>query len=485
MGPLVAGVDCSTQETKVAVVDPESGRLLALGRSAHTVTGNRGARESDPRQWWTAMADAFAQTRLAREIGAISVAGQQHGLVCLDEHGEALRPAILWNDVRPAAQAAALVDSLGPKTWAQLTGGPPIASFTVAKWVWLRENEPWTAAATKAIRLPHDYLTERLTGHGITDRGDASGTGWWDTRSERYAPEVLELPSVEIDVDLLPRVLAPTELAGEVLAPRATELGLRSGVVVGPGTGDNMGAALGLGVGIGQPVVSLGTSGTAYAVSPCRSEDPTGVVAGFADATGRFLPLACTLNCTLSVDLVAGWFGLGREDVAESDDVVFLPWFDGERTPNLPNATARLTGVRQSTTPRQILMAAYEGAAASLLAALDKVAEQAGGTDPSAPLVLIGGGARGQTWRNVVGRLSGRALLIPSAGELVALGAAVQAAAALSGEDPISIATRWNASNGILVEAVARDDERVERIAAACDAMVAATRGAAVAGRYA
>lgn len=480
-GPLVAGVDCSTQQTKVAVVDPGSGRVLALGRSAHTVTGGGGARESDPREWWAAMADALAQTGLAREIAAISVAGQQHGLVCLDGNGEPLRPAILWNDVRPGPQASALAETLGRETWAELTGAPPIASFTVAKWAWLRENEPDTAAATRAIRLPHDYLTERLTGHGVTDRGDASGTGWWSTRSEKYAPEVLGLASVGLEVDFLPRVLAPTELAGEVLAVPAAELGLRAGVVVGPGTGDNMAAALGLGVGIGEPVVSLGTSGTVYAVSNRRSVDPMGVVAGFADATGRFLPLACTLNCTLSVDRVAGWFGLGRDDVDDSDDVVFLPWFDGERTPNLPTAAAQLTGVRQGTTPRQILMAAYEGAAASLLAALDKVEEQAGDIDPRAPLVLIGGGARGRTWRDVVGRLSGRSLLVPTVGELVALGGAAQAAAALSGEDPTSIARRWNTSSGMLVHAVPRDNDRFDRIAAARDAMVAAARDAPVA----
>jgi xylulokinase len=472
VGKLIAGVDTSTQATKVLVVDAETGTLVAQGRAAHTVSGERGARETDPREWWAALRAALAETGRAAEVEAIAVGGQQHGLVALDADGEPLRRSMLWNDTRSAPQALALIEAIGVERLADRVGSRPVASFTATKWAWVREHEPAVAEATRAIRLPHDYLTERLTGNGVTDRGDASGTAWWSTADEAYAHDILAHPLLRIDEAMLPRVLGPREPAGEVTDAAATATGLRPGVVVGPGTGDNMGAALGLGLRAGQVAVSLGTSGTTYAVSERRTADPSGIVAGFADATGRFLPLAATLNCTLAVDRVAALFGLDRDDVAPSGEVVALPWFDGERTPNVPNASGTIVGLRHDTRPQQVLMAAYEGASASLLDAVDAIAAQTGGLDPAAPLVLIGGGAKGRTWVDVVRRLSGRPVLIPDAQELVAIGAAVQAAAILGGEDPGVVAARWGTNRGTLHDAVPRDDERLARIAALRAAVV-------------
>jgi xylulokinase len=472
MGAFVAGVDCSTQATKVVVVDPDSGRIEAVGRGEHTVTGERGARETDPREWWTALRTALVQTGRAREIGALSIAGQQHGLVVLDAHGQVLRPSMLWNDTRSAVVAAEMVEAFGAARWASAVGSRPTASFTVTKWAWLRRHEPQTTAATAAIRLPHDYLTERLTGSAVTDRGDASGTGWWSPANERYVDDVLGLPAVDLEPSRLPTVLGPDEAAGTVRPAVAEELGLAPGVVVGGGTGDNMAAALGIGLAVGQAMISLGTSGTVFAVAERPAADPSGVVAGFADASGRFLPLACTLNCTLAVDRVADWFGLDRDDVVPSDEVVVLPWFDGERTPDLPHAAATFSGLRHATDPRQMLMATYEGAAAGLLEALDAIEAQAGGRDPDAPLILVGGGARGHTWRDVVGRLSGRELVVPEAGELVALGAAAQATAVWRGEEATAVARRWHTGAGTRIEAVARDDERLASIRAVREAVV-------------
>jgi xylulokinase len=463
---LVAGVDSSTQSTKVVIVDPATGRRVAEGRAPHTVTGSGGARESDPQTWWSALRDALAATGRARDVAAISIAAQQHGLVTLDAGGRPVRPAILWNDTRSGPDADALVAALGPATWAELTGSVPVPSFTVTRWAWLRRTEPEMAARTHAIRLPHDYLTERLCGRGVTDRGDASGTGWWSTGSEAYLPQVLTLPLVDLDPAMLPEVARPDEAVGAVRDVTAAELGLSRGVVVGPGTGDNMGAALGLGLRPGEPVLSLGTSGTAYLVSVRRSVDPSGVVAGFADASGRFLPLACTLNCTLAVDRVAAWLGIDRTQVAPSGGVVFLPWLDGERTPNLPDASGTIVGLRHSTEPGSILMAAYEGALAGLLDALVRIGALVGGAAPDAPLTLIGGGAEGPIWQETVRRLSGRAVRIPAERELVALGAAVQAAAALTGTTGIEIARRWNASSGDdrMLDPMEPDTEQVERI---------------------
>ena len=475
---LVAGVDCSTQSTKVVVVDPADGRILATGRGSHEVTGTGGARETDPAVWWEALRAALAQTGRAGEVGAISVAGQQHGLVVTDEEGRPLRPAVLWNDTRSAPDAAELRDRLGAEAWAERVGLVPVASFTVTRWAWLRRTEPKVAQATRAIRLPHDWLTERLCGRGATDRGDASGTGWWSTRDEDYLDEVLAMPGVELDRSMLPEVLGPAESAGSVHAAAAARLGLPEGALVGPGTGDNMGAALGLGLAPGEPAISLGTSGTAYAAMSERAVDPSGVIAGFADAAGGFLPLAATLNCTLAIDRVAGWLGLDREAVAPATEAVALPYFDGERTPNLPRAAGTIAGLRHDTTPEQILLATYEGAVASLVETLELLASVGSGLDPEAPVVLIGGGARGAAWQSTVARLANRTVQVPDADELVALGAAAQAAACLTGDAPREIARRWDTRAGKTVEPPSEPDtETLARIRATREAALSLLEG--------
>jgi xylulokinase len=475
---LVAGVDSSTQATKVVIVDADSGAVVASGHAPHTVSGTGGARETDPREWWSALRTALGATGRAGDVEAIAIAGQQHGLVVLDDRGLPLYPASLWNDTRAAEDAERLTNRLGAETWARLTGLRPVASFTVSKWAWLRRTEPEIARATAAVRLPHDYLTERLTGHGTTDRSDVSGTGWWSPSTGRYLDEILSLPEVDLPVGHLPAIVGPAEVAGTVRAAAATELGLRAGTLVGPGTGDNAGAALGLGLTVGQAAMSLGTSGTIFAVADRPAEDPSGIVAGFADATGRFLPLAATLNCTVAVDRVAGWLGLDRDDVEPAGEVVVLPYFDGERTPNLPSASGTISGLRHTTTPRQILMAAYEGAVASLLVAFDAIGEAVGGLDPEAPLLLVGGGARGETWRSVVRRLTGRSVRVPEAGEAVAMGAAAQASAILRGEHPSDVARRWDSGRGVLLDPMPADSERLTRIRAVLETQLDAQRRA-------
>jgi xylulokinase len=464
---LVAGVDCSTQATKVLVVDPADGRVVATGRAAHEVTGTGGARETEPDVWWSALRAALAETGRAGELAAISVAGQQHGLVVADANGRPLRSAVLWNDTRSAPDAAALREQLGETAWAERVGVVPVPSFTVTRWAWLRRTEPDVAAAARGVRLPHDWLTERLCGRGVTDRGDASGTGWWSTRDEDYTSEVLELPLVELDPALLPEVLGPAQPAGAVSATAAAELGVPEGAIVGPGTGDNMGAALGLGLSPGEAAISLGTSGTAYAAMSERAVDPSGMIAGFADAAGGYLPLAATLNCTLAVDRVAAWLGLERDAVAARTEVTVLPYLDGERTPNLPRAAGTIAGLRHDTTPEQILLAAYEGAVASLVEALELLAAVGSGVDPEAPVALIGGGARGGVWQATVARLSGRPVQVPDADELVALGAAAQAAGCLAGEPPDELARRWDTRSGVRVEPPAEPDtETLARVRA-------------------
>ncbi|CAL9634955.1 xylulokinase [Streptomyces sp. enrichment culture] len=465
-GPLVIGVDSSTQSTKALVVDAATGDVVARGQAPHTVSpGDR--RESDPEEWWQALRTAVGQCgRAASEAAAVSVAGQQHGLVTLDAEGRPVREALLWNDVRSAPQRDRLVAALGgPKAWAERVGSVPAPAFTVTKWAWLREHEPEAARAATAVRLPHDFLTERLTGRGATDRGDASGTGWWAAATESYDEEILELAG--LDPALLPPVLGAGEAAGTVR--EADDGFLTPGTLVATGTGDNMAAALGLGLVPGQAVLSLGTSGTVYTVSTRRPADPTGTVAGFADARTGWLPLACTLNCTLAVDRIAALLSRDREDVEAGGHVTALPFLDGERTPHLPYATGLLTGLQHATTGGQVLQAAYDGAVFTLLRALDLVLAEAGEGPGDAPLLLIGGGAKGVAWPETVRRLSGRAVQVPAAGELVALGAAAQAAGLLLGEDPAAVARRWRTAEGPSYEPVARDEEALARLSATLD----------------
>ncbi|MFJ2741278.1 xylulokinase [Streptomyces sp. NPDC087440] len=473
--PVVIGVDSSTQSTKAAVVDPGTGRILGLGRAPHTVTGTDGARESDPEQWWRALADAvgagLAEAGVrADAVTGIAVAGQQHGLVVLDAAGRPLRDAALWNDTRSAPQAAALTERRGADWWLERTGSVPVASITATTWQWLRETDPRTADAAAALRLPHDYLTERLAGVAATDPGDASGTGWYSTATGSYDPEIIEL--LGIRGELLPEVaVSGGTRVGGLTAAAAAHLGLPAGIPVAAGTGDNMAAAVGLGLGgaglLDHPVVSLGTSGTVFAATLARPTSPG--INGFAATDGTYLPLGCTLNCTLAVDRIAQLLRLDREDATPGGRAVLLPYLDGERTPDLPHASGLLAGLRHATTPQQILGAAYEGAAFTVLRALDELLT-ACGTDPYAPgavdrpLRLIGGGARGRTWVDTVRRLSGRPVLLPAATELVALGAAALALGASSGVDPVAAAASWNADAALELPALDRDLESWIRI---------------------
>ncbi|WP_329037284.1 xylulokinase [Streptomyces sp. NBC_01725] len=478
---VVIGVDSSTQSTKAAFTDAATGRLLAVGRAPHRVTGEGGARETDPEVWWQALREAVAMGLKesgvpASAVTGIAVAGQQHGLVVLDAAGKPLRPALLWNDTRSAPQAAALTEALGgPDAWTARAGTVPVASMTAAKWQWLRENDPASAGAAAAVRLPHDFLTERLAGTAATDPGDASGTCWYSTATGSYDPELLAL--VGLDESMLPAV-APTGAArvGSLTASAAELLGLPAGIAVAAGTGDNMSAAVGLGLGgaglLDHPVLSLGTSGTVFAAT--RTRPASAALSGFAAADGTFLPLGCTLNCTLAVDKVAELLRLDREDVAPGGEAVLLPYLDGERTPDLPTSAGLLTGLRHDTTPQQLLGAAYEGAAYTVLRALDEVLRACGldPADPEAanrPLRLVGGGAQGRTWVETVRRLSGRPVIVPESGELVALGAAALAASAATGEDPVAIATTWKTGDGPELPSVTRDMETWERVGSVLD----------------
>jgi xylulokinase len=466
--PLVLGVDSSTRSTKVEVRDADTGALVATGGAPHPAVSPPRS-EQDPAAWWNALVAAIA-TAGVHDVAAMSVAGQQHGLVAVDGAGAVLRPAKLWNDTESAPEAAELVRRLGAERWARATGVVPVASITVTKVQWLADHEPEVLDRAAKLLLPHDWLTYRLTGRFVTDRGDASGTGYWSPFVERWRTDVLRAVDNHRSetewAERLPDVLGPSDTADWVAATVHEQLGLRGRPLVAAGTGDNLAAALGVGLRPGRGAVSIGTSGTAYAVSPTPAADPTGAVAGFADATGRFLPLVCTMNAALVTNAFARLLGvdldeLGRLALAAppgANGVVLVPYLDGERTPNRPEATGTLTGFRSGVSREEIARAAFEGVVCGLLEGLDALT--AAGVDVAGgPLTLVGGGARSAAYRRILADLAGRTVCVPGGEEHVATGACVQAAAVLHDQPPEDVAAAWGLGTGDLVE----PDEAVDR----------------------
>jgi xylulokinase len=433
---LVAGVDTSTQACKVVVRDAASGTLVREGRAPHP-----DGTEVAPAAWAAALEQAVAQAGGLDDVAAVAVGGQQHGMVCLDEDGEVVRDALLWNDTRSAGAAADLTRELGDgqagrQAWADAVGLVPVASFTVTKLRWLAQAEPENAARTAAVCLPHDWLTWVLAGRPgldalVTDRGDASGTGYWSAATGEYRPDLLERALGA--TPHLPRVLGPAEAAGTVAWAGST------GALLGPGTGDNAAAALGLAAEPGDVVLSVGTSGVVSIVSETPAADPTGAVAGFADATGRFLPLVATLNAARVLDATARLLGVDHEELsrlalsapAGAGGLVLVPYLEGERTPDRPTSTGAVHGLTLATsTPAHLARAAVEGLLCGLADGLDAV--RATGAEVRRVL-LVGGGARSEAVRRIAPAVLGVPVLVPPPGEYVADGAARQAAWVLSG----------------------------------------------------
>ncbi len=435
--PLVAGVDSSTQSCKVLVVDADSGDVVRRGRAAHP-----DGTEIHPDLWWDALLTAVADAGGLDDVAAVSVGGQQHGMVALDDARRVVRPALLWNDTRSAPAAADLTAELGgPEVWARDVGLVPVASFTITKLRWVADHEPDAAARTSSVCLPHDWLTWRLAGSPaeiVTDRSDASGTGYWSAATGSYLPDLL-VRALGHPAET-PRVAAPDEVVGT---------GADHDWVLGPGCGDNAGAALGLGAGPGDVVVSLGTSGVVTAVSLVPAADATGAVAGFADASGHFLPLVATLNAAQVLDVTARLLGVdhaGLSDLALSappgaGGVVLVPYLQGERTPDRPDATGSFLGLTLTgTTPAHIARAAVEGLWCGLADGLAALRAQGATVER---VLLVGGAAASPAVRLIGAEVLGVPIDVPPAEEYVALGAARQAAWVL---DPASGPPAWEST---------------------------------------
>jgi xylulokinase len=419
---LVLGVDSSTQSTKALLVDAASGEVVAQ-RSAPHPPGTA----VDPRAWL----DAFdrATEGLLERASAVAVGGQQHGMVALDASDTPVHDAILWNDTRSSAEARDLIDELGgPEATAEAVGSVLVASFTSTKLRWLRDHEPDAAARTHRVLLPHDFVSRHIAGGDpFTDRGDASGTGYFSTADDDWRPDLAEAAlghAVE-----LPRIVKSSEIAATT----------STGLVVGAGTGDNMAAALALDLGPGDVVISIGTSGVASAVSPTRIADGTGAVTGFADATGRFLPMTTTMNAARILDLQARLLGVDHEELGRlalaappgSHGLTILPYYDGERTPNRPHATGTWAGLTSSTTREDLARAAFEALLCSLADGIDQLADRTG-VEPTRVL-MVGGAAGNEAVHALAPAIFGLPVTVPAPGEYVALGAARQAAWALGG----------------------------------------------------
>lgn len=440
----VAGVDSSTQSCKVVIVDPRDGRVVRQGRGSHP-----DGTEIDPEYWWQGFLDAVEQAGGLDDVAAVSVAGQQHGMVCLDEAGRVLRPALLWNDTRSAGAARELIEELGEgdarrgaASWARLTGSVPVASLTVTKVRWLADNEPENARRIAAVCLPHDWLTWRISGSHdlddlVTDRSDASGTGYVGIDADHYLTEILARAlhrrEDEASAIVLPRILEAWTPAGHGDPARGW-----GDIVLGPGCGDNAAAALGVGLEPGQALLSLGTSGVVAAVSDHPVSDASGSVTGFADASGRWLPLACTLNASRITDAMARILRVDYEEysrlalsVPDAAGLVLTPYFEGERTPNLPDATATMHGMTlANSTPAHVARAGVEGLLTLMRGALDAV--RALGV-PITRVEMVGGGAQLGAVRELASAVLGADVDVPPAGEYVALGAANQAARVIAG----------------------------------------------------
>ena len=426
----VAGIDVSTQSCKVAIRRVTDGGLVRQGYAYHPP-----GTEVDPHAWLQALHQAATQAGGLRDVTAISVAGQQHGLIALDARGEVIRPAILWNDRRTVSAVASLLSDLTPAEWAAAVGVAPVTSLTIAMLRWLTDHEPENARRIAAIALPHDWITWKLSGsHSLddltTDRSEASGTGYFDPSTNIYRRDLLALALRRQRADniVLPRVLKPAEQGHLV------DSNLVRNAYLAPGAGDNASAAFALELAPGDVMISMGTSGVVSAVSDRPIHDPEGLVAGFADATGSYLPLTAMLNCAqvfantaavLGADLSR--FGeLALQGEPAAGGMTMLPFFVGERTPHFPEATGSLIGLTARNFSRtNLARAAIEGVLCGLrygLEGLRRVGIQ------TRRILLVGGVARSPAVQTIASAVLECPILVTEVGEYVALGAARQAA---------------------------------------------------------
>jgi len=466
---LVAGIDSSTQSCTVQLRRVDDGLAVAQARAPHPTT-TPPLSEQAPEAWWEALKACLSQLKShLPQIAAISVGGQGHGLVMLDEAGRSLRPAKLWNDTQSAPDAKRLLEALPAAEWARRTGSVPAPALTVSKLAWTERNHPGLVAKARRIMLPFDYIVFRLGGHAVTERGGSSGTGYFNPFDNGWDFELASLAVPGVDWEgKLPEIVSSNARAG--IVGDAADLDALTGAVVGAGTGDNMTAALGLNVLEGDTVISLGTSGTIYGRFRAGGvKDASGAINGYADAANAFLPMVTTLNAAKVTDAIRGLLDISFEAFDKlalaappgADGLVLTPYFDGERTPNLPDATGTLHGMRSNITRAGIARATIEGVLCGLLEGGDLLSRN--GVPRNGRLILTGGAARSKAYRQILADLTGRSVWICSVTETAAAGAAVQAAAALTGTSTDEVAAAWAPRLEIAAEPIATDNTAVRQ----------------------
>ena len=451
------GIDCGTQSLKVLAWSPERGSLASASRSYGLIDGlPAGHKEQHPSEWTSALDECMEELRSRislDDVRGIGVSGQQHGLVVLDERDEVIRPAKLWNDTSTQRQCDAIMEaSGGRKAYQQEIGNSLPPGFTASKILWIKMQEPESYARIRSVMLPHDYLNFCLTGRKTAEYGDASGTGYFKVRERNWSAKVLK--AIDPDRDLgacLPELIGSGDAAGSLRSALASKWGLSNTVKVSSGGGDNMMGAIGSGnVRKGLMTVSLGTSGTLYSYSPGPVVDPAGEIAAFCDSTGGWLPLGCTMNVTVATEMVRN--GILQCDHAElekavqtvppgSDGLLLVPYLEGERMPSVPDGTGVLLGVRPRTTKRaHLARAAMEGVTLGLRYGLERMRTLGLETTE---LRLIGGGAKSATWRQMVADIFDLPVVCPESEEGPALGAAIQAMWADTGDDIQDLVSRY------------------------------------------
>ncbi len=441
MRALILGLDSGTQSTKALVLDARDGKVLAAAAQEYDLIAGLppGAKEQHPHLWRdaaaTAIRRALRQARaVAAEVQAIGVSAQQHGLVPLDKTGEVIRPAKLWCDTSTMAECSEITEKLGgAESVIQLLGNAMLPGFTAPKILWLKRHEPENYQRLATILLPHDYLNFWLTGERVMEYGDASGTALLEVRSRQWSKPVCEVIDPGL-IDKLPPLISSDKPAGRLRAAAARELDLTPGVLVSAGGGDNMMSAIGTGnTRPGVVTASLGTSGAIFACTEAPVVDPRGEIAAFCDSANQWLPLLCTMNVTVATEMVRNDFGWSHDKYAAeaaripagSNGLLLLPYFEGERVPNVPEGTGVWFGVSHQTFETgHFARAAMEGVTLGMNYGLRRLA--ALGIQP-AQIRATGGGARSKLWRQILADVFNTAVVTPRVAESAACGAALQA----------------------------------------------------------
>ncbi len=435
----VLGIDLGTQSMKAVLYEYQSKELVSVTSSPLDVDRDATGRAEQHSEWWlTALKDCLDQVpvSLRESVQAIGVSGQQHGFVAMDENGEVLAPVKLWCDTSTQAEVDDMLAACGgAEQCIVYTGNTLVTGYTAPKILWLKRHHPDLYDRLAHILLPHDYLNYVLTGAVRMEYGDASGTGLLDVRTRRWSSELLQALDANRDLSAcLPPLVDSTQFIGHTTQAFSASYGLPAGIPVSTGGGDNMMGAIGTGnVSPGKLTMSLGSSGTLYAYSDTPVIDENGNIAAFCSSTGGWLPLLCTMNCTIGTELMREPLGVSVEQFDSAiasvpsgcNGLITLPFFNGERTPNLPNAKGCVLGLTSHNCSKgHLLRSTVEGATFALKFGLDELGRLGA---QASEIVLTGGGANSGVWRQIVADVCDLPVTLLQQQEGASFGAALQA----------------------------------------------------------